>query len=65
MAQEIKAMMGALNNGSKDRDKSNGSDNIGSVVEGVRMEDEDDQEEEEQLYVNIGSIMNKGKTTMI
>ena len=55
MAEEIKAMMGALN-GNKDRDK----DNIG----GDRREDKNEEEdEEEQLYVNIGSIMNKGKTT--
>ena len=59
MAEEIKAMMGALNGNKNDRDKNN--------VGGDRRDNEN-EEEEEQLYVNIGSIMNmnKGKrTTMI
>ena len=52
MAEEIKAMMGAL--GAAKR----GSDN-GDNFEGGQREEDD--EEEEQLYVNIGSIMNKGR----
>ena len=48
MADEIKAMMGALGAA-----KKGDNDNF----EGGQAE----EEEEEQLYVNIGSILNKGK----
>ena len=50
MADEIKAMMGALGAAKK-------SDN-GINFEGGHGEED---EEEEQLYVNIGSIISKGK----
>ena len=51
MADEIKAMMGALGAA-----KKGDNDNF----EGGQAE----EEEEEQLYVNIGSILNKGKNLM-
>ena len=51
MAEEIKAMMGALGAAKK------GGDN-GSNFEGGQGEED---EEEEQLYVNIGSIITKGR----
>ena len=60
MAEEIKAMMGALNG-----NKNNGT---GGVESGRREDENEEEDEEEQLYVNIGSIMNmnKGKrATMI
>ena len=51
MADEIKAMMGALGAAKK------GGDN-GSNFEGGQGEED---EEEEQLYVNIGTIIIKGR----